>query len=413
MPCTLPYGVDAKLELPLDRAQQAGWFVGKSTPVSDVRQATLDALAAPIGYPQLAQAVVAGDHVTIVVDRFVPRAGEIVAAVVERLEECGIGPEAVTVLFSDAAAAAAARLPNLQTVPAAAKGRTGPHVEVHDPTDRGKLGYLANTASGRGIYVNRAIGEADFVVVVGLWRGGVSWDYHGPYGAIYPTFSDADTQKRFRNAALLHADQATFAKSQEEVESVGWRAGAQFTVQVVAGAGDDAAAVVAGEISATARQCETLHAEAHRHTAAKRAKTVIAALSGRAAQSWNGVARALGAALEVVEDGGVVALCTELNEPLGPALELLSKCEDDRDAALAHLRKERPADLFAALQLAEAQRRVRVYLLSRLDTETVENLEMTPIGDPADVGRLAARGGSCLVVGDAQHAVLVGPDSQS
>lgn len=239
----------------------------------------------------------------------------------------------------------------------------------------------------------------------------MSWSYRGPYGGIYPTFSDREAHNRFRNPVLLNAASETFTKSQDEVESIGWRAGLQFVVEVVPGAGDEAAAVVAGELTAASRRAAALRDAGHRHTVPNRVRTVIAALTGALAQSWEQVARTLAAALEVVEDGGVVAICSDLAEPLGPAMELLSKVGDDRDEAIAHIRKERPVDVFIALQLAEAQRRVRIHLLSKLDDETVESLAMTPISDPSDIGRLAARGGSCVVVGDAQHAIFIGPDS--
>lgn len=410
MPFKLRYGIAAEILLPLEVEQPAGRMVGEGASVSDVRQATLAALAAPIEFPSLTQAVVAGDHVAVVVDRLVPQAVEAAAAVVEHLSESGIGLETVTVVFNDAKEAAAAKIRPRQTVATAGGSPPKIEVEVHDPADRGKLSFLVNIPSGRPIYLNRMIGEADFMILVGSPRGPVSWSYRGPYGAVYPTFSDREAQTRFRNPALLHAESETFVKSQDEVESIGWRAGAQFVVQVVPGAGDEVAAVVAGELTAASRRAAVLSGAQHRREVPRRVRTVIAALTGRNAQSWEQFARALAAALEVVEDSGVVAICSELAEPLGPAMELLAKCDDDRDEVLVYLRKERPIDLFPALVLAEAQHRVRIHLLSKLDDEIVESLAMTPISDPADIGRLAARGGSCLVVSDAQHAELVGPD---
>jgi nickel-dependent lactate racemase len=407
MPCTLRYGQAATITLPLDPPDSAGDDSGNAATPLDVRQATLDALAAPLDYPALAQALVGGDHVTVAVDRLVPHVGEVVAAIVEHLVDCGVPTEAITVLFSEARAAAVPLVVRLPQHAAGGKPRGDVRIEVHDPDDRGKLSYLTNTASGKSIYLNRSLGEADLMIAVGSWRGAESWSYRGPYGGVYPTFSDRAAQARFRNPVLLHSADDTFRKSQDEIESIGWKSGVQFTVQVVPGEGDDVAAVVAGEITSVAKRVAMLHAVGHRREVADPVRTVIAALSGTAAQTWESFAIVLGAVLDRVEDGGVIAVCTELAEPPGPALELLSQCGDDRDAVLAHVRKERPIDLFVALQLAEAQRRVRIHLLSKLDPEVVENLGMQPIDDAADVGRLAARGGSCLVLGDAQHAVLV------
>lgn len=405
---TLHYGRAATIELPLEVQPASGGDQDVVAALTDVRRATLDALTAPLEYPLLSQAIVSGDHVAVAVDRLVPRANEIAAAVVEHLVESGVSVEAITVLFSDAGTAALPLPLRLPQTTAGGKSRDGVRVEVHDPDDRGKHSYLANTVSGKPIYLNRTLGEADLVIAVGSSRGAESWGYRGPYGGIYPTFSDRATHTRFRNPALLHSADETFRKSQEEVETVGWKSGAQFTVQVVPGEGDDVAAVVAGEMTAVARRVAALRRARHLHEVGEPVRTVIAALSGTAAQTWSQFALTLGAVLDLVEEGGVVVLCTELVEPMGPALELLSQCGDERDAALAHIRKERPTDVFVALQLAEAQRRVRIHLLSKLDADVVENLGMQPIDNPADVGRLAARGGSCLVVGDAQHAVFDG-----
>lgn len=407
MPCTLRYGRTATLTLPLDPATSAGCFLGEPPQPIDVRKATTSALSAPVDYPPLSQALVGGDHVTVAVDRLVPHAAEASAAVVEHLVEYGVPTDAITVLFSEARAAAPlnVRLPQPMV---GGKQHAGVHLEVHDPDDRGKLSFLTNTPAGKPIYLNRSLGEADLMIAVGAWRGAESWSYRGPYGGIYPTFSDRASQVRFRNPALLHADDETFRKSQAEIESIGWKSGAQFTVQLVPGAAEEVAAVVAGEVTAVAKRAAVLHGARHRHEVAGPMRTVIASLTGTAAQTWEQFALTLGAVLGSVDDGGVVAVCTELAEPMGPALELLSQCGDDRDAVLAHLRKERLVDVFIALQLAEAQRRVRIHLLSKLDPDLVENLGMQPIDEPAEVGRLATRGGACLVVADAQHAVLVG-----
>jgi len=408
MPCTLRYGQAANLTLPLKPEQAAGFFVRESPALLDVGKAVREALREPLEYPPFAQAVVAGDRVTLAVDRLVPHGVEAAGAIVDYFADCGIAIDSLTVLFAEPRAAEL--FSRRAASPASSTGSPAfadkVLIEVHDPGDRGKLCYLTNTPSGRPVYLNRAVGESDLVVALGAARGANSWGFRGPYGGIYPTFSDRETHTRFRNAALLHASQATFIKSQEEIESIGWRSGTQALVAVVPGDGDDAAAVVAGEMGAAARQAGALFEARHGYRVAQTAKTAIVALSGSTAQTWNAFATALGQVLPAMDDGGVVAFCTELAEPLGPAMELLSRCDDDRDAALAHLRKDRPIDLFAALQLAEAQHRVRIHLLSKLDANTVESLGMSPVADPTDLGRLASRSEACIVVGDGQYATL-------
>jgi hypothetical protein len=47
-----------------------------------------------------------------------------------------------------------------------------------------------------------------------------------------------------------------------------------------------------------------------------------------------------------------------------------------------------------------------VYFLSRLDSETVEDLGFAPVDSVDDLARLAGRHESCVVIDDSQHAVI-------
>lgn len=376
--------------------------------LSNVRQA----LVSPLEFPDLAHSVVVGDHVTIVVEPGVPRSRDIVEAAAEQLIAGGVAPDDITVLHVDGELLQGARVRGgaaLAAVGEAGAATSAPSGELralrterHDPADRGKLSYLGNTRSGRPVYLNRLITDADMVVVVGCYRGPETWAYRGVYGGLYPTFSDTDTLQRFRNAHLLDRDDEAFAKSQQEIELVGWQSGVQATVQVVPGPGGRAAVVV-GEIRAVERRAAEAWNALWSATFAAKADLVVATLGGAASQAWSDFGRALNGALQVVDDGGAIALCTELSEPPGKALEALARIED-RDVAAAEIRKARPLDAFAALLLDRAQRRVRVYLLSKLDATVVEELGMAPIDAPADVERLATRRRSCIVLCDAQYA---------
>jgi hypothetical protein len=60
-----------------------------------------------------------------------------------------------------------------------------------------------------------------------------------------------------------------------------------------------------------------------------------------------------------------------------------------------------------ALRWASATAAARVYLLSGLPGETVEELSATPLEDAGQVQRLIDAGGSCLFLGDAHKALAV------
>jgi len=421
------YGNSAELTISLDEHQLIGVCGDEldgsenATPqpsspfvdieASDFSDALQVALDQPLEFPDLSQTVVAGDQVTIVVEPSVPRAGDIAAAVAERLIAGGVTPEAVTVLHavdfattpirvraSAELVEAGASAPSSRAAASTVTLRT----ELHDPTDRGKLSFLANTRSGRPVYLNRLVTDSDMVVSIGQHLGPEAWTYRGVFGGIYPTFSDTETQQRYRNAHLIDTDDEAFAKSQQEIELVGWQSGLQVTVRVVPGPSGKAA-IVAGETRAVTRRAAEIWNAAWQCRFEERADLVVAALSGPTNQTWQQVGRALAAALAVVEEGGAIALCTELAEPPGKAIEALQKIED-RDTAVAEIRKARPLDAFPALLLDRAQRRARVYLLSDLEPSVVEELGMARIEHAHEVARLAERRRSCIILCHAQNA---------
>jgi hypothetical protein len=67
---------------------------------------------------------------------------------------------------------------------------------------------------------------------------------------------------------------------------------------------------------------------------------------------------------------------------------------------------DRDADSWPAWQLARALQRGPVYLMSQLDSETVEELGLAPVESVDDLARLAARSDSFVVVEDSQNAVV-------
>jgi hypothetical protein len=373
----------------------------------------------------LAHAIVAGDQVVLVLDRGVPHGAEIASAVAEQLIEAGVDADSITLLQADATVATA-HLP-VRTAATAHAGessaskRSGPstassaasppegagqiRVVNHDPRDRNALAYLTNTASGRPIYLNRTLLDADMIIPIGCYRGDLSWSYRGVFGGVYPTFSDTATQARYRNPHLLDTHDEVFAKSQREIDTVGRQAGMQFTVQVLPGEGDDVAGLLAGETSAVARRAEAWWNGAWRHPRPEQAEVVVVALAGRQAQSWSALGEAVERGAALVEEGGSILVCSDIEQAPGPAFELLSQI-DDRDEALRHIRKDRPVDALASLLLAAAQEKARVYLLSRLDSSVVDELGMTPIDEAADISRFTAKKRSCTVVADGRRASL-------
>jgi nickel-dependent lactate racemase len=401
----LRYGSESTLRLDLaDGALLAECGRPTSPPLKAPTAAATSALAEPLEYPPLARSTTPGDQVCIAIEQGVPRAGEIVAGVVQALVSAGVSADGITVLRTREDAQTGNGDPARWLDGEVAKRIT---IADHDPSRRDRLGYLAATRSGQAILLNRAIVDADVVLPVGcIHNGWGAWD-HGIYGAIFPTFSDNRTLMRYRSPSALNTLGRPKKAVAREVDEVGWLLGVTLTVQVVPGPGDEVLHLVAGEVGAVGRRGRDLYDAAWRWTVPRRASLVIAAVEGGCScQTWDAVGNALAAAGRLVEEGGAIAICCDLEDQPGPAIEQL-RAASSRPAALKHIRNQRPADALAATQLAQAMDRAKVYLLSRLDESVVDDLEIAPIGEPAEVARLAGRHESCILLSNATHAIVM------
>ena len=80
---------------------------------------------------------------------------------------------------------------------------------------------------------------------------------------------------------------------------------------------------------------------------------------------------------------------------------------DDPARALTLLRQDKPADMAAAFQWAQAAEQARIYLLSGLPADTVEELFAVPLQHAGQVQRLLDEGGSVLVLNDAHKLLAI------
>jgi nickel-dependent lactate racemase len=397
----LRYGEQADVALDLgDGALVAECGIPSAEPIDDPAAAVAAALLDPMEYPPLADCLVPGDQVAIAVDVALPQAAALVAGVVSTLIESGIESHRIAIVQTpeDARHGTDPRAALPQSI------ASDIELVTHNPSDRDGLSYLAASVDGNPIYVNRRLAEADVVIPIGCLRLESSLGYRGIYSGICPTFSDADTQKRFCSSS--NEDQpAHRERRRRETEEAGGLLGAALTVQIVPGSGDSILHVLAGSVTAVANRGGELCRAVWDCQVQQRADLVVAAIQGGAAsQTWDNLARALTAAMSTVSDGGAIALCTELSDRPGRALRWLTE-SDDYETTMRSVRKERSPDAIAAAQLLRALDGNRVYLLSRLDDEVVAQLGVTPIEEAEDLTRLSSRSQSCIVLANAQFAV--------
>jgi nickel-dependent lactate racemase len=402
MTASLRYGGDHVLEINLADNRLIAWRgILDVAPLADVRAATTAALDEPLGFPPLSQAVVPGDRVVLALDHDVPQGREIVAALFDCLAGRGLNPADITLLTTRAPQAATDLGERLLPV----EYRKAATLAIHDPDVGDQLCYLAVGSDNEPIYLNRLLCDADVVVPIGCLRCEPAIDYHGLYGGLFPTFSGRAAQDKLFAAAGTRPNRDE-ARCREKIQEVGWLLGVQFTVQVVPGARGEALGVLAGKPDDVFSHGQADCQRAWASRVPRAANLVVAAIDGPAAeQTWDNVARAIAAALRVVSADGAIALCSDLAEPPGPTVRQAAEAKDQVHV-LRQLRRRRLDDSLSAMALAEALAHARVYLISRLEDSIVEDLGITPLANPAELRRLAGLRSSCIVLSNAQYAVV-------
>lgn len=375
----------------------------RGIPLDDPVAAVAAALVEPLDFPTLSQATVPGDRVVLALEPGLPQAAAVVAGIVHTLLEGHSRTEDISILRDTSNESG-----ELPTCPLSLlKSEIRDRIELaeHDPTDADQLAYLATAKDGKAIYLNRLLADADVVLPVGIARSADSPGYTGVHGALFPTFSDEETQQRFR-APGSHTWKEHRRRRREEVEEAAWLLGVQFAIQVIPGLGDSILHVLTGDSRSVDEEGERLHRQAWSHEVRKRASLVVVTIDGgRNQQTWDSFARALSAASQAVEDNGTIVLCTEIDRTPGPSLQRLGALAGG-DSVLGDIRRDRGVDALSANMLAELRDRARVCLLSGLPGEVVESLGLGHIAGVAELQRLSEQFESCIVLGGAQHAVL-------
>jgi nickel-dependent lactate racemase len=368
-------------------------------PPADPAAAVRAALETPVGFPALRRALTPDDHVTVVVDERLPHLAELLTPLLEHLSQAQVRAESVTLLCPPSASAQ----PWVDDLPDAFQEVT---VEVHDPSDRKHLSYLATTRQGRRLYLNRSAVDADQLVVLARRGYDPLLGYSGSEGALYPALSDEATRREVCDRLSMAAPGDKPWPVRREAAEVAWLLGAPFVVQVIEGWGDDLAEVIGG-VAESGEEGQRLLDARWRVRVDRPADTVVVSLSGDPARhDFADLARALGCAARVVKPNGRIVLLSEAGPDLGPGAELLRQAEDPA-GALKLLHHHKPPEMAALFQWASAAQRAALFLLSRLPGETAEELFTTPLDHAGQVQRLVGSSGSCLFLSDAHKTLAV------
>ena len=379
---------DRSLDLEVEEDRLIGRWTGPNVGIDvDPRAMVRAQFESPVDFPPLNRAVVPGDRVVVPLDPSTPELAAILGALAAALRAVEV--ESITVVST------APEPPNLPE---------GVTWLVHDPDDKTGIAYLASTAEGQRVYLNRQLTDADIVIPVGRLGYDATLGYRGPWSAIYPSLSDRETLTRYRGLASEGvADREKPSASLLESSEVGWLLGCQFHVGVLAGV-RGVARVLAGLESSVRAEGARAVDDAWTFQVEDRADLVIAGIGPPdRPTTFDDLAEGLATASRLVRRGGKIVALTRVGGKLGPALRRITGAENPR-SALARLRgREADPDYPVARRIAEAAAWADVYLHGDLDRDMVEDLGLIAVDRPEEARKLLAASPSCILISQADR----------
>ncbi|MCE9533917.1 MAG: lactate racemase domain-containing protein [Planctomycetes bacterium] len=395
----LPVGTSMwSFELPAERLVTVAPRVS-GPPITDPRLAVRLALDNPIGFDHpLSRAMTPDDRVVLVIDEQLPHLAELVTGTLEYLAFCGIGPEAVTILTESGTGQSdwIEKLPDeLADV----------HTEVHQPGDRKLMSYLGATKQGRRIYMNRTLVDADLIVCLSGRRYDPFLGYAGCEGSLYPALGDTETRQILGSQTNIEAPTREPTGARAESAEIAWMLGSPVYIQVIEGAGDNIANVVAGLITSSMAGVDLLDAR-WKFSIPEEVDVVVTTLSGDPARhDFTAIAQAALVASRAVKEGGAIVILSEAEPTPGEGFELFRRVEAPMKAPRLLLEKK-PADLPAAFAWIGAAEKAHLYLASGLRPDYVEQIFATPLLSPVELQRLVEKAGSVLVLVDGHKSLV-------
>ena len=393
---TINYGQSATCELEAPEIQTLGPAATPALTNAEIVRQVRQTLSDPCGYPPLADAIVPGDRVVVSLEFGLPSSKQITACVLAELLHSGVEPADITLLTPQRFSAQ----DNLSMALASVDAEEVKQ-EIHDPDDGDKLALLSVTESNGALRMNRSLCEADLVLSCGVFQRGRE-DQPQCFSGLFPCFSDRETINRFRSLEAWENHKAGTDRI-AEVEESSWLLGIGLVVQVIPAPRGGVAEVLAGNPALVARAGAKKYRELWVRQAQQPCDLVVVTVTGDASeQTWENLGRALQAAEAVLQEGGSIAICSEIAQRPGRSLRRLT---EDNDFAVTKrkLHRDHSEDSWPAWQLSRALQRGPVYLRSLLPASTVENIGMTPIASDDELQRLVRSYERCIVLDEAQR----------
>lgn len=354
--------------------------------LANVKQAVVDSMEHPFEFPAARHAIVPGDRVVLPLSPSTVPMFEVVVAVVAYLVDCGIEPAGIVILFPAAVDDATVdhfmrRLADEGLQQVAGKS--------HDPTDESASSFLTATSDGEPVVCNREITEADVVLPVLAVSG--PQDRLG-YESLYTLYAAHDQIAGKSARGKNQLQQATRLEVLKEEFPL--LIGAFFGVFVVPGYGGGVRSVEVGKFTETRARAIALAESEWVVDPPHGIDLVVANLPDFATYSWQGFRNAVEQSCRIVDGGRIV-----LRIPNDPeSLEILNRLSNGvtSESAWEPIRES----------VERAGESNRLFLMSTLDEDLVEQLGMGHVGGVKELSRLANAHESWLLINDAGRCLV-------
>ena len=361
-----------------------------------------DALLQPVAGPPLPDHVVPGDKVVIAQAGNLP-GGQLLSdaiylAILESLQAGGVSVDDVQLVTAPPTIQLDDQYPTISSIPNHPFPTT-----IFDPLNDSETAYLLADESGEPLHLARSLVDADVVLTVGCFGYDASLSGRSPGGEIWPDFARQNRREALVTSLLKNRRQA-LREWRDEAEQITAQLGVLASLHLVAGNNQTLAGAAFGFPAASVTQSRFLARE-WRPSPCSRSTLTIAGIADQLC-SFADLTRALAAAARVTShDGTVCVACNMDQEPgliftrwrQGIELRMLLHEAADSDDIRLHM------DALQTSLFARALGDRRLVLLSQLNQELVEDLDIGHAETPDAVNRLIRQNESVCVLHEANQ----------
>ena len=345
---------------------------------TDLRQAIVDAFAAPIDYPAISEAIIPGDIVAIALQSNLPGAAKLLEAIIHPLQD-----------FDIVIVAGADSVQQLKNV-AIAEMSANAKLVVHDSSDETSLAMVGINAKAEPVYLNRALVEADVVIPVGFPSENGAGEFQD---CIYPFFSGLADQAGFEAATELQRP--------ARVRLANNLLGSFWSVRLVIGPGDEIHKVFVGETEKVSEAAKEASDEVWKVDLETESDLAIATIESQAsAPTWQDFCSALRAADQATKQGCPIIICSDIESmPEKKIRQALTMAFETQPNSVSKL----PPELH---QISEIVRERTIFALSKLPQSKTEELGLGYIADASEFQRIVDQNPNGVLLRDAHRCKI-------